>query len=66
MLSLVKTPHLRQEMNTWMDESYWITKWIKSSGNGNIPAVFSLPRSNILDTAPALFHIIHYHKFDDK
>ncbi|EYC22637.1 hypothetical protein Y032_0017g3469 [Ancylostoma ceylanicum] len=35
-----------------MDEFNWMAEWIKISENGYIPAVFSLPMSNILDTAP--------------
>ncbi|EYC34681.1 hypothetical protein Y032_0001g93 [Ancylostoma ceylanicum] len=52
VLTLTETPHLRQEMKMWMDELYWIAKWIKTNGNGYIPAAFFPPRPNVLDTAP--------------
>ncbi|EYC16166.1 hypothetical protein Y032_0034g2834 [Ancylostoma ceylanicum] len=52
VLTLAETPHLRQEIKMWMDELYWIAMWIKTNGNGYIPAMFSFPRSNMLDTAP--------------
>ncbi|EYB92898.1 hypothetical protein Y032_0189g1221 [Ancylostoma ceylanicum] len=32
----------------------WIAEWIKASGSGHIAALFSFPRSNILDTAPRI------------
>ncbi|EYC12205.1 hypothetical protein Y032_0048g1666 [Ancylostoma ceylanicum] len=32
-----------------MDELYWIEKWIRTSGNGYIPAVFSVPWSKDKD-----------------
>ncbi|EYC11803.1 hypothetical protein Y032_0049g1780 [Ancylostoma ceylanicum] len=38
-----------------MYELYWIAEWIKAIGKGYIPVVFSLPPSNILDTAPGSY-----------
>ncbi|EYB95530.1 hypothetical protein Y032_0159g3317 [Ancylostoma ceylanicum] len=30
VLTLAETPHLRQEIKMWMDELYWMTKWIRT------------------------------------
>ncbi|EYC27076.1 hypothetical protein Y032_0009g508 [Ancylostoma ceylanicum] len=54
VLSLVETPYLRQEMNMWMDEPYWIENWMRVNGNGYIPATHFPLWLNISDTGPEL------------